>query len=548
MREQAAQRVEWRKREGSESAPPVAVKILAINDFHGQLTGRSIGGRPVGSAAVLASYLEQGQAAVPENQAFIVHAGDQVGVSPPASALLQDEPAISFLNLLANQHCRVKLHPHCNLVGTVGNHEFDKGRDEMLRMVRGGNSPAGPFLENPYRGAGFPYVAANVVDARTGLPILPPFVIKEVHGVPIAFIGVALKDTPTIVIPSGVASLRFLDEADTINFYVRLLKAINVHAFVALIHQGGQQTSVSGPTPTGAVVTGPIVDIVSRLDDDVDVVVSGHTHTFTNALLPNQHGRQILVTQAFSSGTSYSDIDLMLDPATKDVVAKSASIVTTFADAGPGLTPDPQAAALVHRAEDAVAPLVNRVIGQARIDILRVPNAAGETPMGNLVADAHRAATGTDFAFTNQGGIRADFLAGPVTWGQAFGVQPFGHNLVTMHLTGQQLYDLLNQQWINQPFPRIMQISGLTYTWDNNASVGNRIIEIRRNGVAIDRFATYSVTVSAFLAAGGENFSVLTLGTDRLVSDTDLNALIFYIQSLAQPFSAAIEGRIERLN
>lgn len=550
-REQAAKRVEWRARGAAQSGNLVPVKVLTINDFHGQLSaGRKIGGRPVGGAAVLVSYLRQAQGEVPEDQSFIVHSGDQVGVSPPASALLQDEPSISFLNVLANEHCRFQKDsdPHCNLAATLGNHEFDRGRTEMMRLIRGGNHPDGPFLEDPYLGARFPYVAANVVDDQTGSTILPPFTIKLVQGIPIAFIGIVLKETPTIVTPAGVAGLRFLDEADTINRYVRELKAHNVHAIVVMIHQGGQQASQDGPTPAAATVTGPIVGIVSRLDDEVDVVAAGHNHSFTNALLPGRNGRPILVAQAFSSGTAFGNIDLMLDQSTRDVVAKSASIVTTFADAGPGLTPDPEVADLVSRAEAVVAPLVNRVVGTAANDILRIPNAAGETAMGNLVTDAQRAITGSDFAFTNQGGMRNDILAGPVTWGEAFLVQPFGQNLITFRLTGQQLYNLLNQQWVNQPFPRILQVSGLSYTWDNSLPPGGRIVEIRQNGVAIDRFATYSVTVSSYLAGGGDNFSVFTLGTDRVVGPFDLDALLFHIQSLAQPFSAGIVGRIERLN
>jgi 5'-nucleotidase len=542
IRARAGQRVGWQA-PGASTARLVPVKILAINDFHGQITaGRTVGGRPVGSAAVLASYLRQAREALPEDQSFIVHAGDHVGVSPVASALLADEPSISFMNILANDHCRFHetQDPHCNMIGALGNHEFDKGRAELLRLIYGGNHPDGPFLDDPYEGARFPYVAANVVDVRTGETILPPFVIREVQGVRVAFIGIVLKDTPTIVSPGAVAGLRFLDEAETVNRYVHELKAHNVRSIVALIHQGGQQASQT--------VTGPIAGIVSRLDDEVDVVVSGHTHNFTNALLPGRNGAPILVVQAFASGTSYADIDLMLDPATKDVVAKSAAIVSTFADAGPGLTPDPEVADLVRRAEIAVGPLVNRVIGDAVFAMSRVASRAGESAVGNLVADAQRVIGGSDVGFTNQGGLRADIAAGPVTWAEAFAVQPFNNTLVTMTLTGQQLYDALNQQWINQPFPRILQVSGLTYTWDGNLPIGNRIVEIRHDEIPIDRFASYSVTVNSFLAAGGDNFPIFRLGTDRVVGPLDVDALVLSIESLTQPFGMTIQGRIQRLD
>ncbi len=582
MRQGAGRKVEWRKpefhREDKDSL--LHVQLLGINDFHGQLSGgRLVAGRLVGGAAVLAAYLEAAQTDANDpdlsDRTFIVHAGDHVGASPPDSALLQDEPAIGFLNLLANRHCRYddrrdprdrrrgwndeearedqrdrRMHPKCNLVGTPGNHEFDEGQDELLRLLNGGNHASGPFLENPYLGARYPTVSSNFVEEKTGKPILPPFVIKQVKGIRMAFIGAVLKETPTIVTPSGVAGLKFLDEADSINRYVRWLRRTEgIHTFIVLIHQGGRQTTFEGPTQPGALINGQeIVDIVSRLDDDVDVVMSGHAHAFTNALMKNQNGAEILVTQAFSSSTAYGDIDLMINKQTRDVVSKSASIVTTFADAGPGLTPDPLVADLVAQSQAKVAPLVNRVIGEAATDLLRAENPAGESSLGNLIADAQRAALGTDFAFMNPGGIRADLSAGSATYGELFTIQPFGNSLVRMDLTGAQIYDLLNQQWVNQPFPRIMKTSGLTYTWDNNRPIGDRIVDVRRNGTPIDRQATFSVTVNSFMAAGGDNFTVLLQGGNQVGGPLDLDALITHIQTLPQPFSAAVDGRIVRLN
>lgn len=582
IRQDAGRKLEWRSPEfqREEKDALLHVQLLGINDFHGQLSeGRRVANRPVGGAAVLAAYLHAAQQDLNDpdlpERTFIVHAGDHVGATPPESALLQDEPSIGFLNLLANQYCRYedrrndpghrqgwsdeeakedrrdrRLHPKCNLVGTPGNHEFDEGKDELFRLLDGGNHATGPFLENPYRGARYPTVSSNVVAEETGKPILPPFVIKQVKGVRIAFIGAVLKETPSIVTPTGVAGLKFLDEADSINRYVRWLRTTaGIRTFVVLIHQGGRQTTYEGPTQPGGLINGQeIVNIVSRLDDDVDVVVSGHAHSFTNALLKNQNGADILVTQAFSSSTAYGDIDLMINRHTRNVVAKSAAIVTTFGDAGPGLTPNAQVADLVAQAQAKVAPLVNRVIGEAAGELLRTENPAGESSLGNLIADAQRAALGTDFAFMNPGGIRADLSAGPVTYGELFTIQPFGNSLVRMDLTGQQIYDLLNQQWANQPFPRILKTSGLTYTWDNNRPIGDRIIQVLRNGFPIDRQATFSVTVNSFMAAGGDNFTVLLQGRNQVGGPLDLDALIAYIQSLAQPFSAALEGRIVRLN
>ncbi len=541
------------------------IKILAINDFHGRLSaGRMVGNRPVGGAAVLAAYLKAAERGI-EHNTLIVHAGDQVGASSPVSALLKDEPSIMFMNTLANKYCRYKHgptpiyasgspglfgDPRCNLAAAVGNHEFDKGVDEMMRLIFGGNHPDGPFLENPWRGALFPYVVSNVVYAKTGKHILPPYVIKKVNGVQIAFIGAVLKGTPDIVTPSAVEGLTFLDEAESINKCIPELRAKHVSAVIALIHQGGYQASYRGETLPGANVDGPIADIVSRLDDEVDVVISGHTHTFINALLKNKHGKDILVTQAFSYGTAYADIDLEIDRAGKNIVRKSASIVTTYADAGPGLTPDPAVSKLVAAAEAKTGPVVRQVIGQAATDVTGKQNIAGESALGNLIADAQRSAFAADFAFTNPGGIRNDINAGAVTWGALYDVQPFNNYLVKMKLTGRQIYDLLNQQWqigTDESHPRMLQVSGLAYTWDSTRPAGSRIVRILRNGMPIDIDAVYTVAVNSFLAGGGDGFKVFTSGTGRSSGPIDLDALIAYIRKLPQPFSEQINGRITRV-
>jgi 5'-nucleotidase len=569
IREEAARSVEWEDA-NAPRASRVAVKILGINDFHGQLSaGKLVSRRPVGSAGVLAAYLNGASAAAPSST-LIVHAGDHVGASPASSALLQDEPAVSFLNLLANRHCRHLevedrtgfggreedddryegwMDPRCNLAGSVGNHEFDEGIAELQRLLGGGSHAKGPFLESPWRGARYPTLAANVVDAKTGRPVLPPYVVKRVDGVPLAFIGVVLKETPTIVTPTGVAGLRFLDEADTVNSYVPELRRRGVRAIVVLIHQGGSQRSYTGATDPAGTVSGAIVEIVKRLDDEVDLVVSGHTHSFLNAILMNQNGKAMLVTQAFSAGTAYADIDLEIDRETRDVVKKSASIVTTWADAGPGLTPDPAAAALTLAAETKVAPLVNQLIGTATAALPAAGGPSGESLLGDLIADAQRAAVpGADFAFMNPGGIRADLAAGPVTWGNLFAIQPFGNSLVALTLTGEQVRQLLEQQWQGQPFPRILQISGLSYTWDSAKPLGSRVVEIRKGGALLDPAASFRVVVNNFMAAGGDNLTVLVSGTNPVGGAQDIDALIAWVKSLPQPFGAPGAGRITRLN
>lgn len=553
VREQAGKPVRWKK--GGADVPKdrqIPLQLLGFNDFHGQLSPRTLSNRPVGGAAVLASYLKSASKGL-EDSTFIVHAGDFVGASPPNSALLQDEPSISFLNTLANDDCKYKntSKPKCNVVGTLGNHEFDEGKAELLRLLDGGNHANGPFLDAKWKGSRVPYVSANVVDAESGKPILPPYVIKKLPSVPVAIIGAVLKETPTVVTPSGVAGLKFLDEAEAINKYIPELQAQGVHTFIVTIHQGLSQTSYEGPTSGNAAApSGALLDVIRRLNDDIDVVISGHTHAFTNAIVNNDHGVPILVTQAFSASTAYADIDLVVDKKTNDVVSKSAQVVTTWGDAGPGLTPDPVVRDLVAAADAKVAPLVNQVVGQATAAITRTQNAAGESALGNLIADAQRASVAADFAFMNPGGIRADLPAGTITWGTLFTVQPFGNTVVKLSLTGQQIYDLLNQQW-GAPMPaggRLLQISGLQYTWDSSvAEGGQRVTEVRdSNGLPISVSEVYDIAANSFLAGGGDNFSTFTKSPTQQGGPIDLDALIDHIETLTQPFGGSVQGRITR--
>jgi 5'-nucleotidase len=565
-RSKASVRVRWQDPAGRRD-PRIEVKLLGINDFHGQLSPRTLGPpnalRPVGGASVLVSYLKAATEQA-QGQAFIIHAGDHVGATPPNSALLQDEPAVDVLNALANKWCipfKLQrklpdfLEPYaqagCNVVGTLGNHEFDEGASELLRLLTGGNHPNGPFLRKRWEGARFPYVSANVLNTNTGRTLLPPYTIKVVGGVPIGVIGAVLKETPTIVTPSGVAGLQFVDEANAINASVAQLKRQGVRTIIVTIHQGLRQApTYEGPTnPDIQGLSGPIVDIIKRLNDEVDVVISGHAHGFSNALVANNNGKQILLTQAFSASTAYGDIDLSISRKSRDVVEKSGAIVTTWGDQGPGLTPDTEVATLVAAADERVAPLVNRLVGVAQTAIATAENAAGESALGNLIADAQRASTGAQFAFMNPGGIRQSLDAGEVLWGELFAIQPFSNDLVSMDLTGAQIDLLLEQQWINQTPIKILKVSGLTFTWDAARAIGDRVVEIRDgSGNLLDPNATYRVTVNSFMAGGGDNFLVLPSGTNRVVGAVDLDALVEYVESLAQPFTAQIEGRITRLN
>lgn len=496
---------------------PLNMKLFAINDFHGQVsTGQRVSNRPVGGAAYLASYIKQRRQQVPYS--LTVHAGDWVGASPPVSALLQDQPAMEFANQLGID------------VATVGNHEFDEGLAELRRLVNGGAHPTA----GAWAGANFPYITANVVETSTGKTIFPPYLIKNVAGARIGFVGAVLKGTPEIVSASGVAGLEFRDEAESINAAVAELKQRGVKAIIVLLHEGGTQNAQTG------ALSGPVFTIANKLDAEVDVVVSGHTHTSINAEVNGK-----LITQGLSYSQAFADISLTIDRARRDIVTKKAEIVMTYNDT---IEADAEIGALVKKYEDQVGPLINQVIGNTTTRLESARTADTDTSLGNLIADAQRVTMGTQMAFMNPGGIRAPIEAGEVTYGELFTVQPFGNSLVKMDLTGEQVYALLNQQWQPQADGsitlRILQISGLSYTYVDANPVGQKVTEVRFNNAPIDRAATYSVTVNSFLADGGDAFTVLRQGANRVGGPVDLDALIQFVKSLPQPFTYQSEGRI----
>lgn len=548
----------------------VAVKLLALNDVHGQISaGKKVSTRPVGSAPVVASYLKAAMAGK-EASTILVEAGDFVGASPASSALLQDEPTISFFNSLANARCGtmpppaqqrtgtgrfdVLFDPGCNLVGIPGNHEFDEGTDELLRLLGGGNHAKGPFLDDPWRGARFPVVSSNITRAD-GSFLFRPWVVKSINGVQVAFIGATLKSTPTIVIPAGVAGLTFGDEATAINAQVKALQTKGVHAFVVVLHFGGTgQAKYAGPTnPAATGLSADITALVGQLDADVDVVLTAHSHSFANQLVKNAGARDVLVTQAWSAGTSYADIDLTVDGATQDITAKTASIVDTFADAGPGLTPDAAVAALVAAAEAKVAPIASALVTTTTVVVNRI-QAAGESPLGDLVADAHRATMSADFGITNPGGLRADLpgvctTAGacPVTWNDCFTAQPFYNVVMKVTITGQQLHDVLEQQWSVTGAPKFLQISGFTYTWSAGAAVGSKVVAgslKKSDGTAISPTGSYTLALNNFLQGGGDGFSVFTTTTGSLAGPIDVDALVAWLKTQTAPVAPPAGGRI----
>jgi 5'-nucleotidase len=515
----------------------VNLQILAINDFHGNIATSSGSFGGTGRADYLAANIRAAEEGA-DNSIF-VSAGDLIGASPLISAIFHDEPSIEAMNLMGLD------------INGVGHHEFDAGVDELLRMQSGGSHPVDGDLDgDPFLGAEFEFLAANVVVDATGETFFPPYSIREFQGVKVAFIGVTLEGTPAIVTPSAIAGLSFRDEVDTVNALVPVLQQASIEAIVVLLHEGGQ--SDGGPSDCGTGLTGPVADIVPQLDDAVDLVIAGHTN---DEFVCEIDGKW--VTMADNRGRLFTDIDVTLNSGTGDMTVVAINNVPNLQG---GVVPDPTVTALIDKYDSLSGPLANAVIGTITSDIRRTANAAGESALGDIIADAQLEATApagfgdAQVAFMNPGGIRddLDFLSGgpefdgEVTFAEAFSVQPFGNSLVTMSLTGQQIHTLLEQQWVGQAFPRILQVSnGFSYVWSASAPDGDRVdpASVVINGAALNLLATYRVTVNSFLAGGGDNFSVLTEGTDRLGGEIDMDALVTYF-GIHSPVAPGPQDRI----
>ncbi|MEU8328441.1 bifunctional metallophosphatase/5'-nucleotidase [Micromonospora sp. NPDC048839] len=523
---------------------PVDVTLLALNDFHGNLeppsgSSGTIAGQTAGGVEYLATHLAELRAAAKKKNTITVAAGDLIGASPLLSAAFHDEPTIEALSMAGLDYA------------SVGNHEFDEGAAELLRIQNGGCHPVDGCADGtPYRGAGFKYLSANAFKTATGKPLLAPYAIHKVQGVKVGFIGMTLEGTPQIVSQQGVAGLTFADEADTANRYARELRRKGVETIVVLLHEGGTQAATGGINDCVGM-TGPIVDIANRMDPSIDVVVSGHTHQAYNCDINGK-----LVTSASSFGRLVTDIDLKIDRRSGDVISAAANNVVVTRD----VAKDPKQTALINRYKTVLGPVAGREVGVTSQAITRSQEtlfgtSLGESPLGNLIADAQLAATddeeGAVAALMNPGGVRADLDAGPVTYEEAFTVQPFANNLVTLDLTGAQLYCVLEQQFVTNR--TLYPSATVGYVVDPNGTTGTvadpcagtRVVRgsLTLGGTAVDTAATYRVTVNNFLAGGGDGFSALTGGTNQVTGQIDLDAFVAYLTAQS-PVSAPTLDRI----
>jgi 5'-nucleotidase len=550
------------------AASYVKLDLLALNDFHGQLekldgavtsSGR-INNTHAGGGAYLAALLQEERAKSRAAGAtpITVAAGDLIGASPLLSAAFHDEPTIEAMNKMGLQ------------VASVGNHEFDEGWRELRRMQRGGcledgdgengadSCPGG----KEFAGADFQYLGANVVWKEQGdrkrPTVFPGVKVMKVQGEKVAFIGMTLEATDTIVSPSGITEIDFEDEVATANALVPSLKERGIKSIIVLLHEGVAPSDATAYNDcTG--VSGPGLAIAQDLKPAIDAVVSGHTHQPYNCVVEDPKGNPRLLTSASSLGRMVSKLHFLIDPASGDIVRPAAFAENLIVENGEGEPTSQGILNLITRYTTLVAPIRDEVIGH--IDPLGTPNQSisrtadangGDSPLGNLIADAQKVDDTIDgdpvIALMNPGGIRADLVEngeGDVTYGAAFSVQPFNNLVVSMDLTGAEIKQVLEQQWNggNEGTNRkILQVSGLQYTWDLSdalltsapAIVGDVLVDDdgdpATDMVPLVDGDTYRVAMNNFIADGGDNFTVLRdEGENRTTGGLDIDSLREYL-------------------
>jgi len=533
------------------------LQLLSFNDYHGHLeadAGATLTPEqdptqtPVGGAKHLSATLDALRESSLEDQSMTVTAGDLIGGSPFLSGIFHDEPSVESLNLMGLD------------VSSVGNHEFDEGTDELMRMQKGGCHPEDGcyFPDEPYAGADFPWLAANVIEKDSGETLLDGTYVQQIAGIDVGFIGMTLEDTPTLVRPGGVESVTFEDEVKTANDAAEQLQADGVESIVVLLHEGGMQT---GEYNQCEGISGPIVDIANGFDSSIDMVVTGHTHQPYVCDLPDPDGDSRLVTSANQYGRVVTNSDVVLSQSERDVVrdATSSNNVLVTQEVA-----DPEVAALVDKWKGLGDEVGNEVVGTLAEDI--TGSAGGdrsiETPLANLIADSILFGTqgadggNAEIAFTNVGGIRADLLlepsgeegVGEITYAEAYSVLPFGNILVSIDMTGADIKDVLEQQFVADRGRQRLALGvseGFSYTWDDDAAVGSKVSGMQLDGVDIEDDTTYRVATLNFLAEGGDSFTAFTQGTNLLGGPGDFENLVDFFEE--NPDLTAPEDRVEGL-
>lgn len=519
----------------------VAVQLLAFNDYHGHLEADAGGdgsitfeGKAVvaNGASYLATHLKNLRRG--NEHSLTVAAGDLIGGSTFTSGVFHDEPAVETLDQMGLD------------VSGVGNHEFDEGITELQRMQNGGCHPVeGCFQQDAagkdirYPGAEFQYLAANVVNTKTGKTALPATWVKKVGTERIGFIGMTLEGTPTIVSPAGIVGYSFLDEVEAGNKAAKALQKKGVQAIVVLLHEGGFQTN--GPYSGCTGITGPIVEIAQKMSSKVDALITGHTHSPYACKIRDPKGNFRSVTSASSFGRVISEVNLKISTKTHDVVRRSVKAVNHLVTRD--VPQDRATRAIVEKWVAKAAGPGNRVVGTVREDIRRSASRGAESSLPNLIADAQKASTGAQVAFMNPGGVRADLLVnnqtggeapGQITYREAYNVQPFSNIMQSFNMTGAEIDKLLEQQWMTgRAAGEVLRFGisdGFTYSWSRTAPNGNKVdpASIKLNGVPVDPNASYRVAANNFIADGGDSFTAFVNGAPRTGGKVDLDALIDY--------------------
>lgn len=537
------------------------IQLLALNDFHGNLapnpptsSSGNINGIPAGGAEYLATHLEQLRAAAKAQgqETATVAAGDLIGASPLLSAAFHDEPTIEAMNAIGLE------------AASVGNHEFDEGWHELLRMQYGGclndgdgqnNQNSCPDKKSKFKGADFDYLSANVFFENTQKTLLDPYTVKKFRdGQKVAFIGMTLENTPNIVTKAGVEGLTFTDEVETANKLVPKLKKQGIQSIVVLLHEGGFPADPRAYNSCPGI-SGPVTDIAKNLDPAIDAVISGHTHSAYNCSINDPAGKPRLVTSAASFGKLVTEVRLSIDNKTNDVdrlnTIANNRIVTQDVPKNRELTK------LISKYQTLVAPIESKVIGHITTpSIVKTPDDSQESPLGNLIADAQLADPSTVtngktpvVAFMNPGGIRADLASnnGAVTFGHAFTVQPFNNFLVSMDMTGTQLKALLEQQFsgVNQASAKVLQVAGITYTYNPAAAPGSKVVagSIKIAGQPLVDGTTYRIVTNNFLSDGGDGFPAFTMATNKFFGGLDIDAFANYLTA-HDPYTPGPTNRI----
>ncbi|WP_010651887.1 5'-nucleotidase C-terminal domain-containing protein [Oceanobacillus massiliensis] len=495
------------------------LQLLSMNDLHGKIDQEYMLDPDGDGTSDMYGRMDYTASAIKEREqdnenTLLVHAGDMIGGSSPVSGLLQDEPTVEIMEELGFD------------VGTVGNHEFDEGLPELLRMIEGGEHPEGLGTAN-YDGMNFPVLCANCVYEDTGERFLDPYTIEEVDGEKIGFIGVNTQETVNMVMPASLENIAFTDEAQAVNEAAAELKEQGVEAIIVLAHMPAYQS--------GEEATGEAAELANTVDDAVDVIFAAHNHAVNNAVVDNK-----LIVQASEYGKAFADVDLEIDRTTGDIVNKEAEVVFVKQE---DYTPEETVAETLQFYAEQIAPIINEVVGYNAQDLVGDYTNDGDHGLGNLIADGMNWAMESDFAMMNGGGIRDDLLAGEVTWGDLYNIQPFGNTLMMVEIKGADLYPIINEQ-LDPSYGPDYSISGLHYTWNREL---NEVVDITfPDGTPIDEDATYTLTVNNYM--GTSEGSINDLGQNPVMGPADIDATVDFVQSLnsteSNPIVYGPEGRI----